>query len=80
MDQEQQTAIAGTAIAAFALAQASFVALVASGFLPKDQAEGFLRQAVTTNQQSGGASNRAAAMLLDQILKNVASMEVETRH
>jgi hypothetical protein len=76
---EQQTVLAGTTIAAFALAQASFVALVGSGLFSKAEAEGFLRQSIATNQTNGGAPNRAAASILGEILKNVTAMQVATR-
>jgi hypothetical protein len=79
MDEQQQIIAAATSIAALALAQGSFIALVGSGLFSKAEAEGYLRQSIATNQTNGGAPNRAAASILDEILKNLTAMPVATR-
>jgi hypothetical protein len=79
MDEQQQIISAATSIAALALAQGSFIALIGSALFSKAEAEEYLRRSIETDQNNGGAPNRAAASILGEILKNVTAMQVATR-
>jgi len=69
---------AGSAIAAFTLAQMSFWALYKSGLLSKSEAEQFLKQGVTANA-TGGPGNQKAAWMLEQVLKAVSAYDPPKR-
>ena len=69
---------AGSTMAAFALAQISFSALVTNEIIPKAEAEKMLRQLVEANE-TGGAANQVAAALLMVVLENVSAFQPATR-
>src|SRR6516225_712306 len=63
---------AGSTMAAFALAQISFSALVTNEIIPKADAEKMLRQLVKANE-TGDAANQVAAALLTVVLQSVST-------
>jgi hypothetical protein len=69
---------AGSTMAAFALAQISFSALVTNEIIPKAEAEKMLRRLVEANE-TGGAANQVAAALLTVVLENVSTFQPATR-
>jgi hypothetical protein len=69
---------AGSTMAAFALAQISFSALVTNEIIPKAEAEKMLRRLVEANE-TGGAANQVAAALLMVVLENVSAFQPATR-
>ena len=69
---------AGSTMAAFALAQISFSALVTNEIIPKAEAEKMLRRLVEANE-TGGAANQVAAALLTVVLENVSAFQPATR-
>jgi hypothetical protein len=71
-------ALAGSAIAAFHLAQFSFGALVKNGIVPKSEAEQILQQAVKVNR-TGGPGNQIAADMLATVLQKLSSFQPPTR-
>ena len=70
--------VAGTAMAAFTLAQISFWALHNSGLISKDDAEKMLKSGIDANAKGGPANQRAAAML-NAVLKEVSVAKLATR-
>jgi len=70
---------AGSTMAAFALAQISFSALVTSEIIPKADAEKALRQLIEANETGGGIANLVAAELLTVVLKSVSAFQPATR-
>lgn len=71
-DQKMVDEAAGSAIAAFTLAQFAFWAVYKSGLLSKQEAEESLRQGIAANA-SGGPANQKAAWMLDQVLKAISA-------
>ena len=69
---------AGSTMAAFALAQISFSALVTNEIIPKAEAAKMLRQLVDANE-TGGAANQIAAALPTVVLQNVSTFQPATR-
>jgi hypothetical protein len=69
---------AGSAIAAFTLAQMSFWAVYHSGLLSKDEAEKMLKLGIDANAKAGPANQKAAAMLLG-VLKAVSAAKPATK-
>jgi len=69
---------AGSTMAAFALAQISFSALVTNEIIPKAEAEKMLRKLIEANEP-GGAANQVAAALLMVVLENVSAFQPATR-
>jgi hypothetical protein len=69
---------AGSTMAAFALAQMSFSALVTSEIIPKVDAEKMLRQLIEANE-TGGPANQVAAALLTVVLQSVSAFQPATR-
>jgi hypothetical protein len=65
--EANQAHAAGSAIAAFQLAQFSFAALVKNGILPKAEAQQMLRQVIEENK-TGGPGNQVAAEMLAIVL------------
>ena len=59
---------AGSTMAAFALAQLSFSALVTNELIPKAEAEQMLKQLIKANKK-GGVANQVAVALLDIVLQ-----------
>ena len=70
---------AGSAIAAFTLAQLVFWHLLNQGLLPKAEAERMLREAVDANR-IGGPGNQSAAAKLAEVLRYVQSHQPPKRH
>jgi len=69
---------AGSTLAAFALAQLSFSALVTNEIIPKAEAEKMLKQLIKANEK-GGVVNQVAVALLDIVLQNVSAFQPATR-
>jgi hypothetical protein len=69
---------AGSTMAAFALAQISFSALLTSEIIPKANAEKALKQLIEANK-NGGIPNLVAAELLTIVLKGVSKFQPATR-
>jgi hypothetical protein len=69
---------AGSTMAAFALAQISFSALVTNEIIPKADAEKMLRQLVKANE-TGRPANQVAAALLTVVLQSVSAFQSATR-
>ena len=69
---------AGSTMAAFALAQLSFSALVTNELIPKAEAEKMLKQLIKANQKSAVA-NQVAVALLDIVLQDVSAFQPATR-
>ena len=65
-------------MAAFALAQISFSALVTNEIIPKADAEKMLRQLIKVNETEGPA-NQVAAALLTVVLQSVSAFSPATR-
>ena len=70
---------AGSTMAAFALAQISFSALVTSEIIPKADAELALKQLIKANETGGGTPNQVAAELLRLVLKSFSGFQPATR-
>ena len=69
---------AGSTMAAFALAQLSFSALVTNEIIPKAEAETMLKQLIKANEK-GTIANEVAAALLAIVLKQVSAFRPATR-
>jgi hypothetical protein len=69
---------AGSAIAAFMLAQLAFGVLVKNGLILKAEAEKMLRDAIEANR-TGGPGNQAAAEMLSIVLQSVSAFQPATR-
>jgi hypothetical protein len=69
---------AGSTMAAFALAQLSFSALVTNELIPKAEAEQMLKQLIKANKK-GGVANQVAVALLDIVLQDVSAFQPATR-
>jgi hypothetical protein len=69
---------AGSTMAAFALAQLSFSALVTNEIIPKAEAETMLKQLIKANEK-GTIANEVAAALLAIVLKQVSPFQPATR-
>jgi hypothetical protein len=69
---------AGSTMAAFALAQMAFSALVTNEIIPKTEAEKMLRQLIGANE-TGGHANQVAAALLTVVLQSVSAFQPATR-
>ena len=65
-------------MAAFALAQLSFSALVTNEIIPKAEAETMLKQLIKANEK-GTIANEVAAALLAIVLKQVSPFQPATR-
>jgi hypothetical protein len=70
---------AGSAIAAFTLAQWCFWHLLKEGLLPKVEAERMLREGVEANK-AGGPGNQIAAAMLAEVLKHVQAHQPPKKH
>jgi hypothetical protein len=70
--------MAGSTMAAFALAQLSFSALVTNEIIPKAEAEKMLKQLIKANEK-GSTANEVAAALLAIVLKQISSFRPATR-
>jgi hypothetical protein len=70
--------MAGSTMAAFALAQLSFSALVTNEIIPKPEAEKMLKQLIKANE-GGSMPNEVAAALLAIVLKQVSAFRPATR-
>ena len=69
---------AGSTMAAFALAQTSFSALVRNELIPKLDAERMLKELIKANE-TGGEANQVAAALLTMVLESVSAFQPATR-
>jgi hypothetical protein len=69
---------AGSAIAAFQLAQLSFSALVRNRIVSKSEAEQMLQQLIAVNR-TGGPGNLLAAQFLAGVLQKLAEFQPATR-
>jgi hypothetical protein len=69
---------AGSTMAAFALAQLSFSALVTNEIIPKTEAEKMLKRLIKANE-GGGIANEVVAALLALVLKDVSAFRPATR-
>jgi hypothetical protein len=65
-------------MAAFALAQLSFSALVTNEIIPKTEAEKMLKRLIKANE-GGGIANEVVAALLALVLKDVSAFRPATR-
>jgi hypothetical protein len=70
---------AGATMAALALAQLSFGALVKNELIPKPEAEKMLKRMIKANETGDGIANQVAAALLDMVLKDVSAFQPATR-
>ena len=70
--------MAGSTMAAFALAQLSFSALVTNEIIPKAEAEKMLKRVIKANE-SGAIPNQVAVALLDIVLQDVSAFQPATR-
>jgi hypothetical protein len=70
--------MAGSTMAAFALAQLSFSALVTNEIIPNPEAEKMLKQLIKANEK-GSIANEVAAALLAIVLKQVSAFRPATR-
>jgi hypothetical protein len=70
--------MAGSTMAAFALAQLSFTALVTNEIIPNPEAEKMLKQLIKANEK-GSIANEVAAALLAIVLKQVSAFRPATR-
>ena len=70
---------AGSTMAAFALAQLSFSALVTNEIIPKAEAEKMLKQLIKANEGGGSIPNEVAAALLSIVLRQVSAFRPATR-
>jgi hypothetical protein len=70
---------AGSTMAAFALAQISFSALVTNELIPKADAERMLKELIKANETAEGAANQVAAALLTMVLQSVSAFQPATR-
>jgi len=77
-EELNQAHFAGSAIAAFQLAQFAFAALVRNGIVPKADGERMLRQAIAANE-TGGPGNRAAAVMLGEVLQRLLAYQPPSR-
>ena len=71
--------MAGSTMAAFALAQLSFSSVVRHELIPKAEAERMLKRLIKANE-GGGIANDVAAALLAIVLKEVSSFQPASRH
>jgi hypothetical protein len=71
--------MAGSTMAAFALAQLSFSSVVRHELIPKAEAERMLKRLIKANE-GGGIANEVAAALLAIVLKEVSSFQPASRH
>ena len=69
---------AGSTMAALALAQLSFGALVKNELIPKAEAENMLKRVIKANE-SGAIPNQVAVALLDMVLQDVSAFQPATR-
>ena len=69
---------AGSTMAAFALAQLSFSALVTNEIIPKAEAEKMLKRMIKANE-TGGIANQVAVALLDMVLQDISAFQPATR-
>jgi hypothetical protein len=69
---------AGSTMAALALAQLSFGALVKNELIPKAEAEKMLKRMIKANE-TGGIANQVAVALLDMVLQDVSAFQPATR-
>ena len=69
---------AGSTIAALALAQLSFGALVKNELIPKAEAEKMLKRMIKANE-TGGIANQVAVALLDMVLQDISAFQPATR-
>ena len=69
---------AGSTMAALALAQLSFGALVKNELIPKAEAENMLKRVIKANK-SGDIPNQVAVALLDIVLQDVSAFQPATR-
>ena len=69
---------AGSTMAALALAQLSFGALVKNELIPKAEAEKMLKRAIKANE-SGAIRNQVAVALLDMVLQDISAFQPATR-
>lgn len=81
MDQNEAilNETAGSAIAAFTLAQFAFWSLINTGLLDKQAAERMLTQGIEANRQ-GGPANQSAAQKLQGVLDNVRAYQKPPAH
>jgi hypothetical protein len=79
LDFSRPEHVAGSAMAAFALAQISFSALITSEIIPKADAEKALRELIEANETGGGTANQVAATLLTMVLQSVSAFQPATR-
>jgi hypothetical protein len=70
--------MAGSTMAAFALARLSFSALVTNEIIPKAEAEQMLKQLIKANE-GGSFPNEVAAALLSIVLKELSAFRPATR-
>jgi len=70
---------AGSTMAALALAQLSFGALVKNDLIPKAEAEKMLKRMIKANETGGGIANQVAVALLDMVLQDIATFQPATR-
>jgi hypothetical protein len=70
--------MAGSTMAAFALTQLSFSALVTNEIIPKAEAEKMLKQLIKVNEK-GSTANEVAAALLAIVLKQISAFRPATR-
>jgi hypothetical protein len=70
---------AGSTMAAFALAQMSFSALVTNELIPKADAERMLKELIKANEIGEGTANQVAAALLTMVLQSVSAFQPATR-
>jgi len=78
LDFNKPEHVAGSTMAAFALAQLSFNALVTNELIPKAEAEQMLKQLIKANA-TGGDANQVAVALLNFVLHNVSAFQPATR-
>jgi len=69
---------AGSTMAALALAQLSFGALVKNELIPKAEAEKMLKRMIKANE-TGGIANQVAVALLDMVLQDISAFQPATR-
>jgi hypothetical protein len=69
---------AGSTMAAFALAQMSFSALVTNELIPKADAER-LKELIKANETGKGTANQVAVALLTMVLQSVSAFQPATR-
>jgi hypothetical protein len=70
--------VAGSTMAALALGQLSFGAVVKSELIPKAEAEKMLKRMIKANE-TGGIANQVAVALLDMVLQDISAFQPATR-